>query len=306
MTLPSGVLGTSVPEDDEVSLFEIWKILIEGWRLIIAGIAAGLIAAVGYLVVTPPLYEATALVRIGQGWQGGQIGQIGQGSATSVEPPARVVERVMFPTFKVAMIKKLGWGEGGKRGEVYAGSLKASIARGTDLIELRVRAMTREEALSSMNATIEHLSGLHKAVMQPVLEGLQADLKEVSAEAMEIGKVLAVLDRAAQQQRNLAPRDRFSESILLAQLAAVNEIRLRELRRREVQYRELISQNERTVTGAFAEPSVPDAPVSPKKSQAVMLAVLSGLLLGVLAVLFRHAVRRNRATTIPSLTGAGK
>jgi uncharacterized protein involved in exopolysaccharide biosynthesis len=270
--------------DDEISLSDLWRTLIQGWRWIIGGTIVGAAAAVGYLAITPPQYEAMVLVQIGQ------AGQVGQAGLAPVESLARVVERVMFPTFKDAMVKKLGW-SGDPRGVVYASSLKATIAKGSDLIELRVRGLTREDTASSLNATVEHLSQLHREVAQPAIESLQSELKEISAEARQAGKVMGELERAARFQNQLAPRDRFSESMLYAQLFATNESRIRELRRRESQYREWISLTGKAVTAAFAEPMVSDAPVSPRKAQTLVLGALGGMLFGVVAVLFRH-IRR--------------
>jgi uncharacterized protein involved in exopolysaccharide biosynthesis len=196
----------------------------------------------------------------------------------------------MFPTFKDAMVKKLGW-SGDPRGAVYASSLKATIAKGSDLIELRVRGLTREDTASSLNATVEHLSHLHRAVAQPAIESLQSELKEISAEAREAGKMMGELERAARLQNQLAPRDRFSESMLFAQLFATNESRIRELRRRESQYREWISLTGKAVTAAFAEPMVSEAPVSPRKAQTLLLGALGGMFFGMVAVLFRHLRR---------------
>ena len=298
MSLPAFQPDPASPDDDEISLYDIWQMLVEGWRWIFGGTVVGVIVAGGYLAVTPPQYEAMTLVQIGQ------VGQVGQVGAAPVEAPARVIERVMFPTFKAAMVKKLGWdGDNDARGSVYASTLKANIAKGTDLIELRVRGLTRDEAGSSLNATIEYLAVLHKAVAQPMVESLQAELKEITAEATGTGKVLAELERAAQLQRQLAPRDRFSESILYAQLSATNENRVRELRRRETQYRELISLTGKAVTAAFSEPSVPASPVLPKKAQTLMLAMLGGLLLGVVAAILWCGWQNRRFLANPKTLG---
>lgn len=281
-------------KDDEISLYDLWQVLAEGWRWIVGGIIAGAIAAAGYLAVTPPQYEAMALIQIGQI---GQIGALGQLGSAPVESPARVVERIMFPTFTKTMVTKLGWGDDDVRGAVYASSLTAKPVKSTDLVELKTRGLTREDAANSLKATIEYLALLHKTVAQPVMESLEAELKEISAEARETGKVLAELERAAQLQRQLAPRDRFSESILYAQLSATNETRVRELRRRETQYREWISMTGKAATAAFGDPSVPDTPIFPRKMLTLMLAMLGGLLFGVVAVVFRRGWQNRDSAT---------
>lgn len=290
-------------EDDEISLYELWRTLINNWRWIAGGAAVGVAIAIGYLAVTPPQYEAVALVQIGQIGQLGQLGQIGQVALAPIETPARAIERVAFPTFKNTMVRKLGWNDDA-RGAIYASSLKVNITKGTDLLEFRVRGLTREDAATSLNMTIDHLALLHKAVAQPAVESLQSVLKEISEEIAETRKVLVELERAAMMQRQLAPRDRFSESMLYAQLMANKENRIRELRRREGQYREWISMTGKAATATFAEPSVPVDPVSPKKALTILIAMLGGSLFGVVAVMIRRGAWFNQRA-VRNKTGDG-
>lgn len=292
MTLSASQSG-AVLDDDGIALYDLLQILVDGWGWIVGAVVAGLIAATAFLVVTPPQYEAVALVQVGQVGQVAQIGQVGQVGPVGqigmvpVESLARVVERVAFPTFKDAMLKKLGWADGDVRRGVYLGSINAKVVRGTDLIEVKVRGLTREDARTSLDATIEHLASLHKMVAQPVIEDLQADLLKISAEVKETEKTLVALERSARLQAQVAPRERFSESMLYMQLATSKENHLRELKRREIQYRELTSLTGKSVTAAFAEPSV-SGPVSPRNAQTLLLAILGGLFLGVAAVMLRR------------------
>ena len=295
-TPPSANLDLA--DDDEISLFDLWQMLLDGWRWIAAGIALGLASAALYLVSAPTQYEATALVQIGQIGQPGQLGQVG---AAPVESPARVVERVMFPTFKEAVIKTNGWDAKAPATRIYAGSLKAAITKGTDLIEFKVRGTTRQEADVFMAATIAYLATLHKGVAQPAIDSLKTELIAIAAEVKETEQLVKDLERSARMQSQVLPRDRFSESMLYTQLLTAKENRLRELKRRETQYREWIGLTGASVTALFVPLSVPEQPVAPKKHQAVLLAALAGLFLGVMA-LFVHRGWRNHRRLLPATT----
>ena len=299
--------NTAAPSvsDDEISVYDLWRMLVDGWYWILGGGVVGASLAAAYLSIATPRYEALALIQIGQIGQVGQIGQIGQvgdfgqtmparqGGVVPVETPARVIERIMFPTFTSAIVKKLGWG-GDVRGAIFEGSLKAMIAKGTDLIELRVRGLTKDDAASSLRATVEHLALLHKDVAQPVIESLQTELSEISAEAKEASKTLSDLQRMVKRQTQVALPDRVGESVLYAQLSATYENRIRELRRKEAQYRQWISFTGKVATGTFAGPSVPDAPVSPRKGQTLIAGALGGVLLGALVSILRSSGQRRR------------
>lgn len=287
----------SSAEDEDIFLYDVWRILVEGWYWIVGGIIAGLVGAAIYLAVTPPQFEVMALIQIGQVGQVGQPGQAGLVGVAPIEAPARVVERLMFPTFKRAIVKKLDW-EGGVRGAVYEGFLTAKTSKATDLVELRVRGLTREDAATSLNATIEHLAFLHKAAVQPVVESLRAELNEIEAESSEIGKVLTELKRMAGSQRQPATRDRFIEAMVSTQLSITTEAQKKELRRREVQYRDMISLIEKSGTGVFVDPLVPDAPISPRRGKALMLGTLGGLFFGLAALALWRAWQNLRAAKI--------
>jgi len=259
--------------------------MAKAWLWLVVGAAAGMIAGVGYLAVTPPQYEATALV---------QIGQIGQQSMTFIESPARVVERIAFPAFKSEIVKSLGWDrDNDLRGALYRDSIRAKIS--TDLVELRVKGFTREDAAKALTTTVERLESLHRALAQPMIESLQAELREISVEVAETGKILAELERAASTQAQLTSSDRFSARILHVQLSATKEQRVRELRRLEKQHREWTSITGKAATKAFAEPAVSDVPVYPRKALTLVLAALGGMLAGIAAAVIRR-IWQNRGS----------
>jgi uncharacterized protein involved in exopolysaccharide biosynthesis len=297
MNTPIIQLQSLPTEGEEISLYDVWRILAEGWSWIVGGTIAGLVGAVIYLAATPPQFEAMALIQIGQIGQIGQVGQAGQTGLVGVAPieaPARVVERLMFPTFKKAIVKRLEW-EGSVRGAVYEGSLMAKTSKATDLVELRVRGLTREDAANSLNATIEHLAFLHREAVQPVVESLRAELNEIEAENSEIGKVLIELKRMAWAQRQLAARDRFIETMISTQLSIATEARKKELRRREMLYRDMISLIGKSGTGVFVDSLVPEAPILPRREKALMLGTLGGLFFGLMALALRRAWQSLRA-----------
>lgn len=288
MNVPNEITQSPSEGSDEIFLYDIWQDLVSGWQWILGGLVVGLMIAAGYIAVTPPEYEAMALVRIGQV---GQIGQLGQNVLVPIEAPPLVVERIMFPTFKDAVARKMGW-SGGMQGAVYAASLSAKPAKAPDLIELRVRGLSREDAASSLAATIEYLATKHKEIAQPAIESVKLELEAISDELGRTRKMLAGLARATQMQDQVKQRERFSDWILHAQLSAANEVREWDLRRREAQYREAIAVTTKAITAAFAEPSVPQEPVAPRKRQILMLAALGGAFFGGVVMLFRRGWQR--------------
>ncbi len=66
--------------EDEISLFDLWEKLRDGWRYVMGGAVIGLAGAGAALMVLPPKYEAVAVVQVGQ------VGQVGQAASLPVEP----------------------------------------------------------------------------------------------------------------------------------------------------------------------------------------------------------------------------
>lgn len=299
MNLSPDQLKRASADENEIALFDILKKLFEGWRWIVGGTTLGLFAGVGFLVFTPPQYETIGLVQVahigqvgklvqlGQLGQVGQLVQLGQVTVAPVESMARVVERVMHPSFRETVLNRMGWADN-EKGNVYRASLNAKVAKSNDLIEIRVRGLSPKDALSSLDATVAQLALLHKVVAQPMAESLQADLWEISAEIDETEKVLIDMGHSARLQAKAVPRDRLTALVLYEHLRVEKESHLRELRRKEKQYREWISPAGKADTVLFSEPTVSEEPVFPLRMRTLLSGMLGGLFFGIVAVVLRR------------------
>jgi len=49
-------------QDDEISLFDLWQKLKDGWRYVFGGTVLGVAGASSVLMFLPPKYEATAII----------------------------------------------------------------------------------------------------------------------------------------------------------------------------------------------------------------------------------------------------
>ena len=65
-----------VVHEDEISLFDLWEKLRDGWRLVLGGTVLGAVCAGATLMVLPPKYEAVAVVQVGQVGQVVQVVQV--------------------------------------------------------------------------------------------------------------------------------------------------------------------------------------------------------------------------------------
>ena len=62
--ISSGVYPLAVcPADDEINLLDLWRVLVRQWKVICAITGLSVLAAVAYVLLATPVYEAQAVVK---------------------------------------------------------------------------------------------------------------------------------------------------------------------------------------------------------------------------------------------------
>jgi LPS O-antigen subunit length determinant protein (WzzB/FepE family) len=291
-------------EDDETSLFDLWRRLREGWKVVLGMTALGIAAALSAIFMIPPKYEAVAVVQVGVVGQISQIGQAGQikVNGVPVETPIQTVERVKTPAFQSRVAEVLGdqqWlgdivqSNSGQTKDLALQVIKATT--GPDqvpLIELRASSSTRETAQKKAEAVIGQLSKVHAELAQPAVARMRADLaisREKLASAERDLESLTKLGSSASVKD-----DRFT------QLALVTSLRIQK-EADTFNQRQMILALETALAAPATQPVkaiepvfVADRPVSPKKTLLLALGLVGGLLVGVMWVFVADAWKRAR------------
>ncbi|MGE5466071.1 MAG: Wzz/FepE/Etk N-terminal domain-containing protein [Ignavibacteria bacterium] len=245
---------------DEVSLFDLWRSLVEGRRRIAVGAVVGMLAAALALALLPPRYEATALIK-----------------SASNEPLTRVIERITTASFQDAVLQELNWTDA--RSILYRASLRAAPV-GT-LVELKVRATNAADAEHAVVATIEQLESARRDLASAALEKSRDELAGLSAEVRETEALLARLEALGKR----IPADNYRDTLSLYRLKTDERNRLRLLRQQEAASA-LQFAAASTKTATVAGPSVTAQPVFPRAWQAIALGLLGGVFLGAMAVMW--------------------
>lgn len=286
-------------QGDEISLFDLWEKLRDGWRAVAAGLVVGVAGAVAGIVLIPPKYEAVAVVQVGQVGQVGQVRVSGQ----PVEPPVQAVERMKTAAFQRRLAEALDdqeWLQSIARSP--SGSTKTlspQVIRGTvgpdqvPLIELRAAGQTPEAARRKAEAAVAELARVHAELAQPALARMRADLAISREKLASAERDLAALTKLAEAA---GIRDeRFTQLALMTSLRIQKEAET-------FGQRQLIMALETAMEPPATQPAraieaifVPERPVSPKKSLLLVLGIIGGLLAGVLWVFVGDAWRRARA-----------
>ena len=256
------------------------------WRIVglfLIGAAIGFLAASG----VNKTWRATALIQIGKVRMPVQADsdQI-LARQTLVELPESASRRAMDPVFVRSVLETLSLPAGEEAQDPQARlirtSLSVGVAKGTDLLELRVSAYDRDTARRAATAVVDRLSRDHERIAAPTIKRLLGQLETTVANlaraAAERERLLALLGRRDQ----IDPRDRFSESVLLGDLLAKKESEIRTLVEARLQLEEQLAPSQTFPTALLSDVHVPVRADSPKRSLFTAGGGALGLVAGIL------------------------
>ena len=276
-------------QDDEISLFDLWEKLQNGWRYVVGGAVIGLAGAGAALVVLPPKYEAVAVV------------QVGQVASFPVEPVTQAVERMKTPAFQTTVAQASGnqeWIDALQLSTNATGKylslqiVKATLGGASPLIELKANAASPVDAKEIASATVKELAKRHSELARPLLEKMRLDLtlaKEKLASAeRELEGINKLVATAGVKD------ERFTQLSLMTSLRIEKQAELFNQRQSIMALETALSVPATQPAQAIEAVFVMDKPVSPKKTLLLALGLIGGLLAGVVAVFFVDAWRRSK------------
>lgn len=261
-------------DDDEISLWDIVDFLKDGWHWLAGGLAVGLLGAVGFVLVTPAKYEATAIV------QPATVGLPAVASisrSTEVEPAAQTLERLKLPTFyNEALLQTCQVSST----QALASTVKASQMKGNALIQVSYRAPSVAVAEACVNAVVVQLAQSQAMIAKPMINTLEAQLT-------------LTRQRLTEAEAFLQAEKRVSHAVDMTSLLILNALS----KRGEIaQLQQLLLEQKVQLSAPLTQPLhllepiyIPEQPVFPKRLPAVLGGAFGGLVLGGLVFLVRRS-----------------
>ena len=281
-------------QDDEISLFDLWEKLRSGWRFVVGGAAFGLIGAGLAIVILPPKYEAVAIVQVGQ------VGQVGQVKVSSqpVEPPIQAIERMKTPAFQRRVAESLGdkqWLDEvshlGATKDIVLQVIKATVGvEQVPLIEMRVSAVSPNDAQKKIEAAIAQLIKNHDELAKSALARMRSDLAITREKLTSAERDLETLNKLVATAS--VKDDRFTQLALMTSLRIQKESETFNQRQMIMALETALETPATQSAKAIEDVFISDKPVSPKKALLLALGLVGGLLVGILSVFFVDALRR--------------
>lgn len=252
--------------DDEISIWELVEGLKSNWRWWGIGAILGLMGAIGFLLLVPPKYEATAVIQPSV-------------TITSVESVAQTLERLKIVTFYGDDVVKTCQADSAKE---LADGVKASVVKGNNLLSIEYRTNSAELAEVCVAKIVEKLAASQEAIIAPLMKELEGQLAFTKQKIDEVEAILA------QNEKQLANSPVSNESVLII-------LKREELMSLQKQYRDQRIQLTEPLTRSMKllEPIyVPEKVVFPKRIPTVLGGFIGGIFVGVFSLLFNRSSRR--------------
>lgn len=243
--------------------------------------SAPIIGAIGAAVVITQLrtvWEASALIQVGQ------VGQV-------VEPASRTVARVQNPSFAFRVFgqSSANLDEDMPAFSLYKASFKARQLPNTDLIELKVRGYSKDDAQKLILATVNQLRVVHDEMMKPSIDRLEQELAEIEKGARDNQNIVNELSR------RLVSGSRSSDgSVLYVMLIQQKLTEIRTLMDRKLALQEQIHPARTFSTKLVGEIFVSKNPVSPNKKMIIFMMMLLAFFGAMLAAYMHHSMVMGR------------
>ena len=262
-------------QDSEISLFEIWSLLMKRKKLIISIIVVSLLLALCYLFLVKPVYESYAMLRIGQ------VGQV-----SGVESPYILVKR-LTEKYKI---------DDESEGEIKLPKLAAidiqknSKKEDTTLITLNARGYSAENARDYLTEVIDELLKEHKLYYDNMIS---RRLETLASLKQQFQKIDSKIDLYDNQISSFKGRDDSLIALLVQQKLGL-EAQRTSLERQITELEMYLGEPFTFATTILRQPTLPVRAVNFRPVFSMGVAGMLGLMLGVFLAFVLEYIKKEK------------
>jgi uncharacterized protein involved in exopolysaccharide biosynthesis len=256
--------------EDELSLTEVIDFFRESWKqILVSGIIGGTLG-VGYALISPSIYQATANI------------QVAKVAGSDVETPSVLVEKLKMPMYYTqSTFTACNVVERAEPGDAIAKGLKPTLSKNAPIISITYKEKSTEDAKKCLEGVLNDIRTNQNILAKPILETRNnqlANLKQKLESAEKISKILST------KNPNFDFSDsKFSASTLLLATTLNKENEVKDLRT-QISDLEIALAEPQTKEAFLTTPIyAPSARVEPKRTMIVLLGGIAG---GVLAIAY--------------------
>jgi LPS O-antigen subunit length determinant protein (WzzB/FepE family) len=262
--------------EDEISLKDIIDFLVESWKTIVLGGVVGGLLGLGYGLIAPAKYQATANI------------QVAKVAGADVEAPAILIDKLKMPMYysqktyvACNVTDKLD------PGEEIAKILKPTLAKTAPIITISYREESREDAQKCLVSVLDDVRSNQSLLAKPIFESKTNQLLNFKLKLESAEKIVKILPK------NNAGFDfsdsKFSASTLLLATTLSKENEIKDLRT-AINDLEIALLEPQTKEAFLTTPIyAPQQKVSPKQSIILIGGLVAGLFIGLLLMMGKRA-----------------
>ncbi len=267
--------------DDEISLADIADFLSSNAKALVAGAAAAVLIAGAYVGLAPARYKATVNV------------QMATVESEPIETPAILVEKLKLPLY----FSQQSWRICGTDDELHpsrtlAKELNPAVNRNAPFVTLSFTGPSPEAASACLQAVVGEISAKQAEMSEPLIKLRQANLNSLKEKQAEAQAFLNLLPKV---KSDMSISDaKFPAVSLLMATGLTKESEIRELQM-EIGEAELKLTPPNTQGTTLAAPIyAPNAPAGPAAWIILLVAPVVGVMLAMVFLLARNALKRTR------------
>jgi len=284
---PMGISNHKLPEaEDEIYLADLIFALFKHWRVLVAVPTIAVLGTWGVVSSFSNEWEARAILEIGT------IGAAGGTGIAKVETPVMLIERLKSRALRERAGQALGLARDSQDIERFIGDVSASKVKNTDLVELKVRALSRQDAEKRIMAVIQLVQEDHLKAVEHIQQSFARRLEERKREYEALKTHIEVYRGWFKISQNTPERISGGAGLFTAAYVASVDIRLQQLVSEIADLKILVSRPMEFPTRIFGgNVYVPPKPVFPRRGLFILLAALAGLFAALLFVFVRQSLR---------------
>ena len=287
--IPYGYMPYHSPEEDEIDLRQLWQTVVRRKAVLFGVTAFVMIAAVIYLLVSKPVYEAKVLI------------QIGSIDSKLFETPASLKS-------KLEMIYHVN--DKNVKQEYPLISSISTPKKSSDLIGLSLYGLNSEEASRMAREVYNSIASKHRKVIESFTELQKRYLAQVGAEAKrlksEIGRQTEIIESEKELLKQALQSVKRGEAGLVSAEYSKNLEKLFALQDLLSKTLERINEIELSLsplnvkeTRLVGDIVTYDHPVKPRVKLILAVAFVSGLMLGLFLLFFLEFIAKERGESRP-------
>lgn len=259
-----------------IYLLEIVIFIKKSMKIIVLGSFLGLVGAIGYIVLTPPMFEATTQIRMAQ------ISLVNPANpfGAAIEDPTSLIYRMQFPTnYSPVVIDACGYQDLPQAAFALSKGVKFTIPKGvTNSVELKILAPSSQLAASCAQAIFLQISQMQEQLSKTFVEEAKIKLAYDN-------------DRVEEARKLITKADQSGSAMSAAYLSARDELTYF-LTDREKMI-DLINSVKNRGTRLDSPIYASERPVSPKKALSLVIGLAVGFFLGLLFALGRKFIQES-------------